>query len=85
MSEEHFRKLERMYLQAKMHQGVYDGIEIAVSESHARVSFLVDDRFHHAAGAMHGAVYFKLLDDAAYFACASLIEDVFILTKEFNV
>jgi uncharacterized protein (TIGR00369 family) len=32
----------------------------------------------------HGSVYFKLLDDAAYFACQSIIHDNFIVTTAFN-
>jgi uncharacterized protein (TIGR00369 family) len=41
--------------------------------------------FFHAAQAVHGSVYFKLLDDAAYFAVGSLVEDVFVLTVSFNI
>jgi len=41
--------------------------------------------FFHAAGAVHGAVYFKAMDDAAFFAVASLLDDVFPLTVTFNV
>ncbi len=40
---------------------------------------------HHAAGALHGSVYFKLLDDAAFFAANSLESKVFLLTASFNV
>ena len=35
-------------------------------------------------GAIHGSVYFKLLDDAAFFAVNSIVEDVFVLTTSFN-
>jgi uncharacterized protein (TIGR00369 family) len=41
--------------------------------------------FHHAAHAAHGAVYFKALDDATFFAANSLVEDVFVLTVSFNL
>jgi len=40
---------------------------------------------HHAAHAAHGSVYFKMLDDAAFFAVQSLVTDVFVLTVSFNV
>ena len=33
---------------------------------------------------MHGSVYFKMLDDACFFAVASLVEDVFVLTTSFT-
>jgi uncharacterized protein (TIGR00369 family) len=40
---------------------------------------------HHGAGGVHGAYYFKLLDDSAFFAANSVIDDVFVLTTEFNL
>jgi uncharacterized protein (TIGR00369 family) len=40
--------------------------------------------FFHAADAVHGSVYFKLLDDAAFFAVNSLIDDYFALTASFT-
>ena len=39
----------------------------------------------HAADAVHGSVYFKLLDDACFFAANSLVDDVFVLTASFNI
>jgi acyl-coenzyme A thioesterase PaaI-like protein len=30
-------------------------------------------------------VYFKLLDDSAFFAVNSIVEDVFVLTTSFNI
>jgi uncharacterized protein (TIGR00369 family) len=45
----------------------------------------VDPRFFHAAGSLHGSGYFKLLDDAAFFASASLEEEVFLLTTQFSL
>jgi uncharacterized protein (TIGR00369 family) len=44
----------------------------------------VKPEFFHAADAVHGSVYFKLLDDAAFFAVNSLIEDYFALTASFT-
>lgn len=41
--------------------------------------------FFHAANAVHSSVYFKALDDTAYFAVNSLVKDVFVLTVSFNV
>jgi uncharacterized protein (TIGR00369 family) len=40
---------------------------------------------HHAAHAAHGAVYFKMLDDACFFAVQSLVTEVFVLTVSFQV
>jgi uncharacterized protein (TIGR00369 family) len=41
--------------------------------------------FFHAAHAVHSSVYFKALDDAAFFAVSSLFTDVFVLTASFNI
>ena len=39
----------------------------------------------HGGGALHGSAYFKALDDAAYFAVNSLVDDCFVLTVSFNI
>ena len=56
-----------------------------VSEGRAEVIIKVRPDFFHAAHAVHGVVYFKLLDDAAFFAVNSLVRDVFVLTVSFNI
>ena len=35
--------------------------------------------------AIHGSVYFKLLDDAGFFAANSLVPDVWLLTANFTI
>jgi uncharacterized protein (TIGR00369 family) len=82
-SEEHFLRLERMYLSAPIND--YYDPTLTVEEGKARLQFDVRPDFFHAANAVHGSVYFKALDDAAYFAVNSLVEDVFVLTVTFNV
>ena len=44
----------------------------------------VKREFFHSAGALHGAMYFLALDNAAFFAVNSLVEDVFVLTTSFT-
>ena len=51
----------------------------------AELRMTVRPDFHHAARAAHGAVYFKALDDATFFATNSIVEDVFVLTVSFNL
>jgi uncharacterized protein (TIGR00369 family) len=58
---------------------------MSISKGSAEVEMAVREAFFHAAGAMHGSVYFKVLDDAAFFACNSLIKDFFVLTVQFNI
>jgi uncharacterized protein (TIGR00369 family) len=72
-----------MYLSAPINRSFAPTIQI--SEGHAVVTIPVHEGLFHAAGAVHGAVYFKLLDDAAFFASNSLVDDVFLLTVSFNI
>jgi len=82
-NEEHFRRLERMYLSAPINK--FYPPEIHIGEGKADVTISVRTDFFHAANAVHGAVYFKLLDDSSFFAANSLVEDVFVLTVSYNV
>ena len=79
----HFRSLESMYHGAPIN--TFFGPVMEVSQGAATVRMRVRPDFHHAAHAAHGAVYFKMLDDAAFFAVQSLVADVFVLTVSFNV
>ncbi len=58
---------------------------LTISEGRAELTIPVKPDFFHAANAVHGSVYFKALDDAAFFAANSLVFDVFVLTASFNV
>lgn len=81
----HCEKLERMYLSARVNQQHYPSTTVEIQHGRTVISVDVTSDYHHAANALHGSIYFKLLDDAAYFAANSLVEDVFILTAEFNI
>lgn len=82
--QDHFLKLERMYLSAPV-QKIYKGISISIEKGRAKISWPVDPTLFHAGGSLHGSVYFRLLDDAAYFACNSLSDDYFLLTSTFHI
>ena len=84
--EDHYRKLERMYLHsAPINVEVYNGIQLTVAHERAELSLLVEPKFFHAANSLHGSVYFKMLDDAAFFAVNSIVQDVFVYTVTFNI
>jgi uncharacterized protein (TIGR00369 family) len=83
MNEDHYRKLERMYLTAPFNEIFRP--ELTINEGEAEVSFDAGPHLHHAGNAVHGSNYFKALDDAAFFAVNSLVEDVFVLTVTFNI
>ena len=80
---EHHRKLERAYASAPVTR--WYGAAISIGEGSAEVRLAVRPDFHHAANAVHGSVYFRLLDDAASFAANSLVTDVLVLTASFTV
>ena len=80
--EEHWRALEGMYLGSPINT-IYTP-QIEVGHETASIQIEVGDRFFHAAGAIHGSVTWKMLDDASFFAAASLVDDVFVLTTSFT-
>ncbi|HYV54188.1 MAG TPA: PaaI family thioesterase [Chitinophagaceae bacterium] len=82
--DNHYRKLERMYLSAPINNEIYNGITIDISNERAELTLKIESKYFHAANAIHGSVYFKMLDDAAFFAVNSLIQDVFVYTVSFN-
>jgi len=85
MDEIHYQKLGRMYLKAPINAEIFDSTTVTIGEGTAEIGLTLSPIYHHALGAMHGSVYFKLLDDAAFFAVNSLVTDVFVLTTSFNI
>lgn len=79
---DHYHRLERMYLSAPINDFFRPTIEI--ERGRAVITNPVRRDLFHAAGAVHGSVYFKVLDDAAWFAVNSLVTDVFVLTTAFT-
>ncbi len=83
MQDNHYRKLERMYLSAPIN-AIYKP-QITIEEKRCEVRMEVKSEFCHAAHTLHGAVYFKMLDDSAFFAANSVVLDTFILTTHFDI
>jgi uncharacterized protein (TIGR00369 family) len=80
----HFRALESLYRAAPINGLFRSELEV-VERGVARIRFEVDPDAFHAAGAAHGTLYFKMMDDAAFYACNSLVSDRFLLTTAFNL
>lgn len=83
-AELHYRALESLYASAPINTLFPSRLTIP-SRGTARIEFDVDERVFHAAGAAHGTIYFKMLDDAAFYAANSLVSDRFLLTTGFNL
>ncbi|MBW6528062.1 PaaI family thioesterase [Sphingomonas sp. RHCKR7] len=80
----HHRALESLYAAAPINRLFESRLEI-IEPGVARIRFRVDPRHFHAAGAAHGTSYFKMLDDAAFYACNSLVTNRFLLTTQFSL
>ena len=80
---EHYRKLERMYDAAPINE--WFAPTLTVADGRAEVRIALRSEFHHAAGAVHGALYFKAMDDATFFAANSIVEGFFVLTAKFEL
>ncbi|WP_380783247.1 PaaI family thioesterase [Sphingomonas sp. R86520] len=83
-AEAHYRALESLYAQAPINRFFESSLEIPEAGI-ARIHFTIDERYYHAGGAAHGTSYFKMLDDAAFYAANSLVTDRFLLTTAFNL
>ncbi len=80
----HWRALEGLYASAPINRLFASRLTVT-GEGSARIAFDVEERHFHAAGAAHGTIYFKMLDDAAFYAANSLVSDRFLLTTAFNL
>jgi len=80
----HYRALESLYAAAPINRLFDSRLEI-VEAGVARIHFRLTEDHYHAAGAVHGTSYFKMLDDAAFYAANSLVTDRFLLTTAFNL
>ena len=82
--EAHLRALEALYDSAPVNK-LFASVLTLPEAGRSEISFTVDPGAFHAAGAAHGTVYFKMLDDAAFYAANSLVSDRFLLTTAFNL
>jgi uncharacterized protein (TIGR00369 family) len=81
--QQHLDRLKTVYEKAPCNAYYEPVIEIARGQSEVR--FPVREAFFQGLGAVHGSVYFKAMDDAAYFAAQSLVKDYFLVTVSFNI
>jgi len=80
----HFRALEHLYNSAPINDLFLSNLRVP-EPGRSVIDFEVDERHFHAAGAVHGTVYFKMLDDAAFYAANTHVTDRFLLTTSFNM
>jgi uncharacterized protein (TIGR00369 family) len=80
--EAHYRRLERMYHSAPVNEDSKP--RLRVESGGASIEMAVRPSSFHGAGALHGSVFFKMLDDAAAFAIYSVETEVFVATASFT-
>ena len=80
----HLRGLEALYSSAPINHLFESRLALA-SVDQSQIQFSVTSSTFHAAGAAHGTLYFKMLEDAAFYAANSLVTDRFLLTTAFNL
>jgi uncharacterized protein (TIGR00369 family) len=82
--EAHLRALEALYASAPVN-GLFASTLTLPEAGRSEIRFTVAPDSFHAAGAAHGTLYFKMLDDAAFYAANGLVSDRFLLTTAFNL
>ena len=83
MSQDHYQKLIQMYAKAPIND--FYNPHMTIEDSKATITIAITPKMHHSARGVHGSVYFKLLDDAAFFAANSIESNVFVLTSDFHI
>src|SRR3546814_3018341 len=63
-AQAHHRALESLYAAAPVNELFQSRLRIPES-GRSVIDFEVEEGLYHAAGAAHGTIYFKMLDDAA--------------------
>lgn len=83
-ADAHYRALEQLYASAPINLLFRSSLSLSEA-GRSRIDFTVEPASFHAAGAAHGTLYFKMLDDASFYAANSLVSDRFLLTTAFNL
>lgn len=83
-AEAHLRALESLYDSAPINRLFQSRLSLEEAGK-SIIRFDVSNETFHAAGAAHGTLYFKMLDDAAFYAANGLVTDRFLLTTAFNL
>ena len=80
----HYRRAARMYRYAPINAAERHESRVRVGAGTAVATAPVKEEFCHTAGGLHGSGYFKLLDDAAFFAAQSMNPTHFVVTTSFT-
>lgn len=84
-SHDHFQALIALFNAAPINQKIYESSKLKISEGRAEYFLNIESQYFHGGEALHGSVYFKMLDDTAYFAAASQETEFFLVTKNYEI
>ena len=82
MNKKHFQKIVKGYTSAPINNLYKPTMKLELGKCEIQIEIL--KKFHHSANSLHGSVYFKMLDDAAFLAANSYVEDIFLVTTSFT-
>lgn len=84
LQQDHIRRLERMYHNANTNALIPANLDI-VDRGRAELKMPIDERYLQAGQAVHGMLYFKAMDEVAFYAAQSLVTDMMLLTESMNI
>lgn len=83
----HLKKLVAMYESAPISGKINEhcvSYDLSNKFPSAAIKMESSGDLNHPGGSLHGSVYFKLLDDAAWFTAQAVVNDNFIFTTSFT-
>ena len=83
MNKKHFKNIINGYSSAPINQIFKPKMKLSLGQ--CEIKMKISKHFHHSANSLHGSIYFKMLDDAAWGASNTYVEDVFLFTYNFNI
>ena len=80
----HYKRAAKMYRYAPVNADDQYHSRVRLNRGVAEVKAPTKVQHCHAAYALHGSTYFKMLDDAAFFAACSMNKEYFTVTTSFT-
>ena len=80
----HHRRCAKMYRNAPVNATERFGSRVKLAHRKAVVTMPAKTEYSHSAHALHGVNYFKMLDDACFFAAQSTNSSNFVVTTSFT-
>lgn len=81
----HYQKLAHLYKSANIQTAFFPEVQIKIEAGNCEIKLPVKPEWFHGGGGLHGAIVFKLLDEAAFFAAQSVEKDFFLQTASFDI